>query len=107
MPQEHALIRPKLDPAKQGKHIPGHRNYIPGRSILTDPDPQGPLDQGAGTGSPVNDVPIGQPGSKERVDFGKAIGTDFGPGTEEAVPASKGVIVYGRRGNAHIIPARP
>jgi hypothetical protein len=101
------LIRPKLDPAKQGKHIPGHRNYIPGRSILTDPDPQGLLDQRAGTGRPVNDVPIGQPGSKERVDFGSVIGSYLSPGTGKAVPISKGVIVYDRRGNAHIIPARP
>jgi filamentous hemagglutinin len=105
--QENALIHPKLDPAKQGKHIPGHRNYIPGRSILTDPDPQDLLDQRAGAGSPVNNVPIGQPGSKERVDFGKIIGSYFSPGADEAVPTSKGVIVYDRRGNAHIIPARP
>jgi len=31
---------PRLDHAKQGKHIPGSRTYIPGRSTLTDPDPQ-------------------------------------------------------------------
>jgi filamentous hemagglutinin len=105
--QENALAPPKLDPAKQGKHIPGSRNYIAGRSILTDPDPQGLPDQAAGTGRPVNDTPVGEPGSKERVDFGKVIGQHISPDTGKAVPTTKGVIVYDRKGNAHIIPARP
>jgi filamentous hemagglutinin len=75
--------------------------------VLTDPDPQGLLDRWAGTGSPVNNVPIGQPGSKERVEFGKVIGDYLHPGTGEAAPTTKGIIVYDRRGRAHIIPARP
>ncbi len=102
-----ANVGPKIDPAKQGKHILGHRNYIPGRSMMTDPDPQILVDQWAGTGRAVNDVPIGDPGSKERVEFGKVIGIYVDPLTRDAVPTSKGIIVYDRRGNAHIIPARP
>ena len=98
---------PRLDHAKQGKHIPGARNFIPGRSTLTDPDPQGLLDQWAGTGQPVNDIPIGLPGSKERVDFGKVIGNYVDPETRMVIATSRGVIVYDRRGRAHIIPARP
>jgi filamentous hemagglutinin len=98
---------PKLDHAKQGKHIPGNRNYIPGRSILVDPDPQELLDQWAGKWQPVNDMTAGQPGSKERVEFGKVTGRYVDPATGETVPTSRGIIVYDRKGNAHIIPARP
>jgi filamentous hemagglutinin len=55
----------------------------------------------------VNDLPIGAPGSKERVDFGEIIGDYGDPVTSDAVPTSKGIIVYDRRRHAHIIPARP
>ena len=98
---------PRLDRGKQDKHIAGSNNYIPGRSILTDPDPQALLDLGAGTGDAVNDVPVGRPGSKERVDFGKVIGQYIDPVSGVVQPTSKGVIVYDRKGGAHIIPARP
>jgi filamentous hemagglutinin len=98
---------PKIDLDKQGKHIGGNRNFIAGRSILSHPDPQVLLDQWAGTGSPVNNVPVGQGGSKERVDFGEIIGEYVDPLTGKGVSTSKGIIVYDRRGNAHIIPARP
>jgi filamentous hemagglutinin len=98
---------PRLDAAKQGKHIHGSRTYIPGRSTLTDPDPQDLLDRYAGTGKPVNGIQVGLPGSKERVDFGKIIGEYIDPEIGTATPTSRGIIVYDRRGNAHIIPARP
>jgi len=65
------------------------------------------LDLAAGTGQPVNDVPIERPGSKERVDFGKVIGHYINPSTGVAYPTTNGVIVYDRNGGAHIIPARP
>jgi filamentous hemagglutinin len=65
------------------------------------------LNQKAGTGRPVNDVPVGEPGSKERVEFGKIIGAHVDPLTGVAAPTSKGIIVYDRLGYAHIIPARP
>jgi len=98
---------PRLDRGKQDKHIAGSNNYIPGRSILTAPDPQALLDAAAGTGQAVNDVPVGQAGSKERVDFGKVIGHYIDPVTGAECPTTKGVIVYDRKGGAHIIPARP
>lgn len=88
---------------KQGKHIQGHNNYIEGRSILrTDPER---LTSRAGTGAPVGRIPRGQPGFKERVDFGEVIG-DF---VEEGVatPTTKGIITYAADGSIHIIPARP
>ena len=101
------MPQPRLDHAKQGKHIPGSRTYIPGRSTLTDPDPQGLLDRWAGTGQPINDIPIGRPGSKERVDFGRIIGDYVDPATGMAIRITRGIIAYDRRGRAHIIPARP
>jgi filamentous hemagglutinin len=98
---------PRLDQGKQDKHIAGSNNYIPGRSILTDPDPQALPDLAAGTGQPGNDVPIGRPGTKERVDFGKVIGHYIDPVTCVAHPMPKGDIVYDRKGGAHIVTARP
>ena len=60
---------PPIDMGKQGKHMPGHNNYIPGRSVLK-ADPA-KLARRAGTGEPVNTVPRGMPGFKERVDLVK------------------------------------
>jgi len=91
---------PTLDSDKQGKHIPDHKNYIPGRSPFTHKDPQGLLDKFAGTGDPVGKTPRGKPGFKERVDFGETIGTIGGK------PTTKGIIHYSKDG-AHIVPARP
>ena len=89
--------------AKQGKHIPGHSNYIEGRSILR-ADPEA-LATRAGTGQPVNRVPRGQPGFKERVDFGEVIGDFVEDGV--ATTTTKGIITYAADGTIHIIPARP
>ncbi|MBB3291282.1 MULTISPECIES: polymorphic toxin type 50 domain-containing protein [unclassified Rhizobium] len=61
----------------------GHNNHTPGRSELDDPDPQGLVDGHAGAGQRVGSVPVGQPGSKERVDFGKIIGSYVDPVTGE------------------------
>ncbi|WP_086921487.1 polymorphic toxin type 50 domain-containing protein [Variovorax sp. JS1663] len=96
----------KIHEGQQGKHVPGHNNYQPGKSELTDPDPQALLDQGAGTGQQIGSTPIGQPGSKERVDFGKNIGSYVDPVTGERSPTSVGIIHHGSRGS-HIVPARP
>ena len=95
-----------LNEGQQGKHVPGHNNYLPGRSELLDPDPQGLLDQGAGTGQQVGSVPVGQPGSKERVDWGRPIGNYVDPQTGNRTPTSNGIIHYGK-GGAHIVPSRP
>jgi filamentous hemagglutinin len=97
---------PRINEGQQGKHIPGHNNYDPERSELTHPDPQGLLNRGAGTGEQVGNVPVGEPGSKERVDFGEVIGNYANPNTGEKTPTTIGIIHYGSRG-AHIVPARP
>jgi filamentous hemagglutinin len=95
----------KINIAKQGKHIPGHNNYVPGRSKFTHPDAQGLVDRFAGTGQSVGSIPVGLPGSRERVDFGEVIGEYidiFGV----AAPTTKGIIHYAKDG-VHIVPARP
>ncbi|MGR9320832.1 hemagglutinin repeat-containing protein (plasmid) [Rhizobium leguminosarum] len=97
---------PKIEEGKQGKHIPGHNNHTPGRSELDDPDPQGLVDAHAGTGQQVGNIPVGQAGSKERVDFGKVIGSYVDPVTGEKIPTTKGIIHYGSKG-VHIVPSRP
>ena len=97
---------PSISDGQQGKHVPGHNNYQPGKSELTDPNPQGLLDQGAGKGQAIGNTPVGQAGSKERVNFGKEIGNYVDPVTGEKTPTTNGIIHYGSRG-AHIVPSRP
>jgi hypothetical protein len=58
---------------QQSKHFPGHPNFIPGKSTHT-ANPE-TLIQCASTGTPVGNVPRGQAGFKERIDFGDSIGT--------------------------------
>jgi len=96
----NAGSRVLLEAGKQGKHIPGHNNFIPGRSPLTHNSPQSLLDNFAGKGQPVGNVPRGSPGFKERVDFGQVIGEINGQ------PTTKGIIHYSKDG-AHIVPANP
>ena len=95
---------PKIHAGGQGKHIPGHNNYEPGRSPLT-ADPS-ELGRQAGTGQQVGKVEVGLPGSKERVDFGSQIGEHIDKDTGVSSPTTKGIIHYGGKG-IHIIPARP
>jgi hypothetical protein len=97
---------PKISPGKQGKHIPGHNNYIPGKSILSHPDPQSLINKFAGKGQSVNNVPKGQPGYKERVDFREVIGNFVDQKTGKSIPTTKGIIHYAKDG-VHIVPARP
>lgn len=101
--------RPTIIPSKQNTHIPGSPDFAPGRSEFTHPDPQGLLDRFAGKGQPVNPgAPnLGNPGYRERVDFGENIGKYFGKGWEEGTPTTKGIIHYNKDLGAHIIPARP
>jgi RHS repeat-associated protein len=95
--------RVMLEAAKQGKHIPGHNNYIAGRSVFTHRNPQGLLDQFAGKGQAVAGV-AGQPGFRERINFGEVIGQVNVNGT--LTNTTKGIIHYSKAG-AHIVPANP
>ncbi|WP_156804809.1 CARDB domain-containing protein [Synechococcus sp. PCC 6312] len=95
-----------INPDKQGRHIPGHRRFIPGRSELTHPNPQSLIDQFAGKGQAANKIPIGQPGSNERVDFGETIGNFVDQDTGIKIPTTIGTIRYSKK-DVHIVPARP
>jgi filamentous hemagglutinin len=97
---------PTIDAGKQGKHQPGHNNFIPGRSEITAPDPQQLVKDYAGTGQPANNVQKGQPGYRERVDFGSVIGNYVDPVTGEKSPTTNGIIHYSKDG-VHIVPGRP
>lgn len=87
-----------IHPGQQGKHIPGHNNYTPGRSSLAEGvNPQKLLDGVQSGAHPiVRMTPRGQP----VVDFGKAIGQFEGKAT------NFGIIHHGKKG-AHIVPANP
>ena len=91
---------PQLEPDKQGKHIPGHNNFIPGRSEFTHPNPQSLLDKFAGSDQLIGTVPRGEPGSRERVDFGVPIGTVNGQSTTRG-------IIHNSKDGAHIVPSNP
>lgn len=95
---------PTVNWGHQAKHFPGHPNYIRGRSTMTaNPDA---LIQRPGTGTPVNKVPRGEAGFKERIDFGGDIGTYV---TQDGVssPTSIGILHYRADGSVHIVPGRP
>jgi hypothetical protein len=93
----------RINEGQQGKHIQGHNNYDPNRSRLT-ADPQ-ELAQKAGTGRQVGNIPRGQPGFKERVDFGKVIG-EYVDKAGNRIPTTKAIIHHSKSG-IHIVPARP
>jgi filamentous hemagglutinin len=94
---------PSVDWPKQEKHFPGHNSHTPGRSQVT-ADPE-KLAAKAGTGQQVGKVPVGLPGSKERVDFGERIGTHIDPAGVSS-PTTKGIIHHGKNG-IHVVPAKP
>ncbi len=95
---------PTVNWGQQAKHFPGHPNFIPGRSTMT-ANPEA-LIQRAGTGTPVNKVPRGEAGFKERIDFVDDIGTYV---TQDGVssPTSIGILHYRADGSVHIVPGRP
>lgn len=98
-----AVDGPMIHVGKQGKHIPSHSNFQPGRSILhADPEV---LSKRAGTGEPIGLLKVGEAGSKERVVFGEAIG-EYVDEAGRAVPTSVGIIHYSKDG-IHIVPGRP
>jgi hypothetical protein len=89
---------PTLHPDKQGKHVPGHRNFQSGKSEFTHPHPQDLLDRFAGTGV--------RHGHKEVVNFNEVIGI-WVDAAGTRLPTTRGTIHYDSRGHAHIVPAKP
>ena len=95
---------PRIHEGRQGKHIPGHNSYRPGRSILTaNPNELG---RHAGTGQQIGNNPIGSLDSRERVDFLFEIGTYINNEGTFSSPTTNGTIRYSKTG-IHTVPARP
>jgi len=97
----HCNISTNIHEGAQGKHIPGHKNYIDGKSILSE-NPQDLLDSfHVGDFYTIRVINS----NKVKVDFGKIIGTNTNmDGTNMLV--SWGIIHSGKKG-AHIVPALP
>lgn len=91
----------RIHEGNQGKHIPGHNNYMKGRSVFRGSmkKAQELVDQYAGTGQWI-------PPKKERVDFGEVIGTYVEQSTGKSYETTMGIIHYSEKG-AHIVPATP
>ena len=91
----------KINPGKQGKHIPSSNNYQPGKSIvsISKSECQKLIDKYAGTGTKIG-------ANKERVDFGQIIGSYVDPATGKKYPTTVGMIHYSKTGT-HIVPATP
>jgi hypothetical protein len=98
----------KIQPDKQGKHIIGHKNYLPSekRSILTHSNPQKLIDEFAGKGMKATNHSPGTPGYREVVNFGECIGYDINAETGEKIATNWGKIHYAKDG-VHIVPTRP
>jgi hypothetical protein len=91
-----------LHEGQQGKHIPGHPNFIVGRSILYGGlvAARALLEQFAGTGKWQGTS------NKEIVEFGSIIGKWVDRETGDSFPTTRGTIHYSLTG-AHIVPSRP
>lgn len=90
-----------LHEGRQGKHIIGHNNYIPGKSIFFGSleDAQQLVREFAGKG-------ITLPNGRERVNFGRIIGYYVDQITHEKIPTTWGIIHYSQDG-VHIVPSKP
>jgi Bacterial toxin 50 len=53
----------------------------------------------------VNSVPVGLPGSRERIDFGYEIGMNADPAGNTS-PTTVGILHYAKDG-VHVVPGRP
>ena len=86
---------------KQGKHIPSHNNYQKGKSIFygSTQKAQSLVDEFAGTGKQIGM-------NRERVDFGKIIGSYVDPKTGKSYKTTIGTIHYSKTGT-HIVPEKP
>ncbi|HEM7510188.1 TPA: hypothetical protein U2J54_003224 [Providencia rettgeri] len=99
-----------INKGQQNKHIVGtneHKislNTNQNKSIITVPPET--LLPNLGKGEQVGKIPVDQPGSKERINYGKIIGNYTDPETGKSQPTTNGIVHYGKNG-VHIVPSRP
>jgi|GEM_PF-2624314 len=103
--REASFANVKLVKDQQNKHIVGSHNYQPGKGKWEHPEPEALLYKHAGKGQKVAGE-VGQPGYRERIDFGEFIGYYESDKIAKPVPTTVGVIHYSKKG-AHIVPAAP
>ncbi|WP_459207293.1 polymorphic toxin type 50 domain-containing protein [Pseudomonas sp. MLB6B] len=94
---------PEVKWSAQEKPFPGHNSYTESRNVLTS-DPR-QLAKHASSGQQLGKIPAGEPGSKERVNFGESIGY-FLDERGVSAPTTNGIIHYSKDG-IHIVTARP
>lgn len=94
-------ISKTIHEGSQGKHIPGHNNYIAGKSILT-ADAQKLLDNyHAGNVSSSRVISD----TKVKVDFGEVIGST--KGADGIMTETTSGIIHSGKNGAHIVPGLP
>ena len=95
----------KVLEGKQGKHIPGHSNYTPGRSYLTIemPQVQEIVDKYAGSGRLIRDA-SGKWTHKEIITTDTPLGVHVGLDGVET-PTKSAIIHYSKNGT-HIVPRK-
>lgn len=87
---------------KQNEHIPGTKEFVKGKSEihLSLTELQNLINLKAGSGTFISGT------TKERVDFGKDIGTWIDGPTGKSYKTTKGFIIYSKTGT-HVIPIQP
>lgn len=109
-PSENNSSQLTINKGQQNKHIVGtneHKislNANQNRSTIT-VSPESLLPN-LGKGEQVGKIPVGQPGSKERINYGTVIGNYTDPETGKSQPTTDGIVHYGKNG-VHIVPSRP
>lgn len=93
-----------IDSGKQGKHILGHNNYIPGRSYLTitEKEAQQLVDRYAGTGMIQRDR-NGNFANRELIVADRNVGINIDPKTGKETATNRFYIYYSKTG-VHIVP---
>lgn len=99
---------------QQNKHIVGTNEHntanasssIPRSTIDSNIDIQKLVNDYAGTGTSLNSIPLGKPGSRERIMGNKIIGNYYNMETSKFEPTTNFTIHYSKTG-VHIVPARP
>ncbi|WP_233593105.1 polymorphic toxin type 50 domain-containing protein, partial [Candidatus Pantoea deserta] len=99
-----------INKVQQNKHVLGTNEYKIAseaglnKSIITVPAQS--LLPKLGTGQQVGNLPVGSPGSKERINYGQNIGNYIDPQTGVSALTTNGIVHYGKN-SVHIVPARP
>ena len=93
----------KIDHVEQSRHVAGHPNCEKGLSILrVRATTLLPL---VGTGRPLGSAAPGEPGYRERIDFGRLSGEHVELQMGAKGPTAKGIVNYSNSG-LHVVPCR-